>query len=774
MAHPSAKLLSIADFAAAVLQAPAFLRAQGAAVEMEDLIVSLRGRPVPRKGYEVIDTSNLSIGTADGSYTEGDQIIAVHWLGDDDTPDGIKRIYRLPRNATYVQDEIGRLLYIVSRGFPPIFVDVKDNALYHWDLTPPDADTDGSNFDMAISGQLALNVNRDLAAIESGDIEKGGITTVFPTPSTTGTYIDIRAQTDITNVLVAISTQDGDFVRVLYEGSLDQGGHRFFWDGRNEAGNSVATGLYIAVFYISEVGGKTIVNTSPSNDEPQDGWWSQFFRGVLDGVTLGLSVVLDAIFSSESTGLSNAFEVNSVPSQPSKFYLSGQFRYVCFTYFNEDLNIETRPSLVAKERVYFWHVRDEDPPEFDITLMLDTDDAPNWATHLNVYVSEDPTGLEEYTKAIETGIDFFRIGSVQLETTLLDNYTGVLDTALILDSYEHDEPVDGFHTMGAYGVGLWGAANNRLYFNKIGNLGEQRIYALPSENALVPHSFPLPRSGQSPILHVHPAAHDSALIVFKRDALHIIKGSGVISGLYDPQTIVEVDVDASHVIDGVGTMSPRSVLTVGGAVYFVGSDNRFYQYGTNWRGQVDVRDVGLPIQQYLDDLTVAELENLVAFLYQNCYHLITPERVIILDMTRKYWASASWRLKDAFWSRGGVNAESILYGVRQDDTLVELFKGDTDNGEPIGGIWQSNPIAVPSEASITGVLCVHTTTPAPTVRVRVDIDDVEGVAEEFEPDKYNDYRHGIHGSGSRVSVRLETDDGFPLCDRIQLEVFVVP
>ena len=735
MAHPNADLVSIADFTKATLQAPAFLRAAGAAEMMEDLVVSLKGRPIVRKGYEVVDISGLTIGTSEGSYTEGDQIVVAHWLGDTDTPEGIKRLYHLPRGASYVQDEIGRLLFIVSRGFPPVFVDIKDNVTYNWDLTPPTTATDGSNFEMRIAGQGALNVNRNLADIESGDIEKAGINFVFPNPSSAGAYIDIRALTDVTFATLRILDAGGDTVRYLHEGPLAQGGHRFFFDGRNEARNTIANGTYTAAFEMEDVSGKTVEN-------------------------------LDA---------TENFSVTGVPSEPSQFYVSGQFRYVCFTYFNEELNIESRPSFVAKERVYFWHTLGEDPPDFDITINIDTSDAPDWVTHINVYVSEEPTELQEYTKAIETGFDFFRLGSIELGSMTLENYVGVIDTdSVLLDSYEHDGPVDNFHVVGAYGVGVWGAALNRVYFNKIGRYGEQRIYAMPSENALVPHSFPLPRSGQSPILHIHPAAHDASLLVFKRDAIHIIRGKGVISGLYDPQTIVEVDVDASHVIDGVGTMSPRSVLTVGGAVYFVGSDNRFYQYGTDWRGRTDLRDVGLPIQQYLEDFSVSELENLVAFLHSNCYHLITPERVIIMDMTRKYWTSASWQLKDAFWSRGGVNAESILYGLLADDTLVELFKGDTDDGVAIGGVWHSNPVPVPSESAITGVLCVHTTDPAPVVKCRVDIDDVEGETDEFIPEKSNDFRYGMHGSGSRASVRLESDDGFPLCDRIELEVFVVP
>ena len=316
-------------------------------------------------------------------------------------------LYYLPRTANWVQDEIGRLLYIVNRGDDPKIVDVKENMSYDWILDPPGAIAENA-FEMTIVEQGELNVNRDLAAIVEGEVEKGGIHTIFPTPSNTGVYIDIRAQTDITEVLVAVANVAGDYIRTLYEGSLAQGGHRFFWDGRNEAGNAVAAGSYIAIFYIAD-SGKTIVNTSPSNEEPNEGWWSQFVDGFIIGVTLGISLILDAVFSDTNTGF-DSFEITGVPSNRSKFYLSGQFRWVCFTYFSEKLNIESRPSTASKRRVYFWHVDDEDPPEFSITTFLGIANLPNWATGINIYVSEEPTGLEEYTKAIETGLDFRRLG----------------------------------------------------------------------------------------------------------------------------------------------------------------------------------------------------------------------------------------------------------------------------------------------------------------------------------------------------------------------------
>ena len=754
MAHPDAELINIANFAAATIQAPAFLRADGAAERMDNIEISLDGRPILRKGYEVVDTSGLSVGTSDRQYQSGDQVAVVHWLGDESTPDGITRIYYFPRNLNWVQDEIGRLLYIVNRGDDPKFIDVKENVVYDWVLDPPGVNPENENaFNMNIIGTIDtpyrttpadLNPPEPNFAAESEGTQIGKIAMhVFPNPVETGTFIQVDAVTDIIQATITITEQNETVVRTIFEGYLEQGTHIFFWDGYNAVGEEPAPGIYFARFLI-----------------------------------LGADV--DNIISSNTAARIDFRKANAESVPPEKFHLHAQLRYVVYTYANEVLAMESRPSLITqRERVYFWLGEGDLPLDFTVSTFLGLANKPNWANAINVYVSEKIIEDMDITKAIETGLDFHRIGMLTLNSNgsfgnSLQNYEGKITAgSVILDSYEHDAPVDGFHTIGAYGVGLWGAAKNRVYFNKIGNNGEQRIYALPSENALVPHSFPLSRSGQSPIQHIHPAAHDSALLVFKRDAIHVIRGKGVISGLYDPNTIVEVDIDASQVLDGTGTMSPRSVLTVGSAVYFVGSDNRFYQYGMNWRGQTEVKDVGLPIQRYLNELSVEELENLVAFLYQNCYHLITPERVIIMDMTRKYWTAATWKLKDAFWSRGGVQAESILYGLTQDNTLIELFKGDTDGGDEISWLWRSNPVLIPSESSITGVLAVHTTTPAPTIMCRVDVDDVEGETEEFVVEKANDFRCGMHGYGSRLSVQLESDGVLPLFDRIEAEVFLV-
>lgn len=762
MPHRDAQIIPIANFTGGTNQAPGFLRqARGAAEEMENLVLDLQGRPVRRKGYTTVSQSVLPIGTTAADYTVGDQLVVVHWLGDSSEPDGVKRAYQLPRHASWVQDENGRLLFVVAPDTTPYFIDVKENVRYEWDLSRIDFPV-FIDFTTIYHGDRELQQlsdQRNENAMRLGNVEdvpsfRERIEDTTPT-GYSPMYVVAQLATDIGEIEIAITQRDeflgfdaiarDDTEVTLYSGPIKQGSYMWYWDSRDAEGNPI------------EVEGETYKLVGKIHETDIE---ERRIAGEEDEKVAELDITWD-------------------PDDvlPEHFTILKQRRFTCLTYVNPELNIESRPSPIRELPVYdvLENSRNRD---IEFAMGIGTDhnvweNAPDWATHVYVYASTETVPIDhelEGKEASEVGVDFRRIAEFQRTTESL-RAKAVSDGEL-LDSYEHDGPIDELHVIGAYGVGLWGAANNRVYFNKIGNQGEQRLYALPSTNALVPHSFPLSKSGQSPILHIHPAAHESALLAFKRDAIHIIKGQGVISGLYNPDVVVQVDIDASSVIVGTGSASPRSILTVGSGVYFVGSDRRFYQYAPDWRGNARLRDVGLPIQKYLNEIAEDDLPNIVAFLYQNCYHLITPERVIIMDMTRNYWTSASWVIDDAIWSRGGKESESILYALRSDDSVIELYSGDTDGDDDIGAAWQSNPLVIPSESVLTGVMCVHTTSPAPEIRCRIDVDDNEGTARDFTPSKHNDFRCGTHALGSRVKVRLESDGAFPLMDRINAEVFI--
>ena len=791
---PDPRLVPIADWSRGTNQAPGFMRrAQGAAEEMVDLVIDLQGRPAVREGYTNVDTGALSIGTEAGEYTDGDQICVAHWLGDDDTLDGIKRLYRFPLNASWVQDKGGRLLFLAVPGELPYYIDIKENIRYFWGVKSPIVATDAIAFtnifreeDGGTEEDLGgLDFRRDVNEIRLGLREI--VSEVSIDASGAPIVVRVITETDIESIEIYIDRQrrviglipfPDERQTTLFAGALKQGSYLWYWDGRDEDGDDADP----------EANYQFIVKID-SDREDRNIWVPPDVEREDDEMPTQITSVLDKSEAADDDDAEQATESDkqtkiefnlggeASDTVPERFGIELNRRFLCFTHANEDLNIESVPSNLDEIEAYdVLENTSGDDVTFDMEFAIDRQPTPlPWVTHIYAYISDEFVPVDhDFIKPIETGFQFRRVAELErVSDTAYESEVRAtpLREAPVLDSYEHDPPPFDVSVIGAYGVGIWAASKNDVYFSKIGNQGDQRMYALPNENALVPHTFALIGSGQSPILHIHPAAHESALLCFKRDAIHVVRGKGVISGLYDPQTAVQVDADASTVIEGTGSASPRSVVTVGSAVYFVGSDRKLWRYGTNWRGQTDLDDVGLPIQDYLDNVDDDDLGNLVAFLYQNCYHLIMPDRVIVLDMTRKYWTSFSWRLKDALWSRGGINSESILYALTQSNRLVALYDGDTDAGDTIGGLWRSNPVPMPSESVITGVIAVHTDSEPPTVKCRADVDDRTGDVRTYTPRATNHFRCGLHKIGSRITVQLETDSGFPRLDRIQAEIY---
>ena len=782
MAHRFARIEPIADFAKGVNQAPAFMRrgqAKGAAVEMENLFIDLNGRPVTRKGYITADVSDAdSIGTSDDKNASGDRLHIAHYLGSNVPTDAtlediedppVKRIYYFKDEESWASDPTGRIIYVVRGGRSNYLIDVKENKRYSWDLSPPPyMDVTVEPFVHRDTG-IGLPFNRNEGEIEAGlreIVNNFSITNnTASTHADNGIYLIVGLATDVRNIEIYIDEVDSPFSfddrrATLFRGFLAQGTYAFYWDLHDFDGEPV----------------------EPLAGDGDDGHQATVKIDETEGYHRVLSFTPDGEVEDEQLQLPLNIKTKTPADVPlERFSVGLRERVVCQTYSNPDLlGMESRPTGLFDLPIYE-AIDNSLDVDINTSITISAPDdlvLPDWVSNLNLYASDEtPDPDFDYSQnAGATGL-IFRLNA---STEKQDDDTFTSDSIptergeKILDSFDHDEPSLGMHTIAPHGVGLWGADRNTIYFSKIGNQGEQRLYAMPSENALVPHQFDLVGISQSPVVWIHPASHVTGLLAFKRDAIHVIRGRGVIEGLYNPETPIQVDLDASDVLQGTGTSSPKSVLTVGNGVYFVGSDRRYYRYGLNWRGQAELKDVGLPVQKYLDDLTDTELDNLTAFLYQNCYHLIMPDRVLIMDMSREYWTSASWRLKDAFWSRGGLGSESILYGVTQSDDLIELYEGDTDGGTSIGGTWESNPIPIPSESVLTGVLAVHTTDPPPEITCSVKLDDVDDPSpRSFTPAKYNDFRYGTHKSGSRVSVKLSSDDGFPLLDRIQAELFLV-
>ncbi len=67
----------------------------------------------------------------------------------------------------------------------------------------------------------------------------------YPNPFNPAVVIPLDLATDAAQVSLRVYDVLGRRVRRLWEGSLGAGGHRFVWDGRDEAGKAVAAGVYV-------------------------------------------------------------------------------------------------------------------------------------------------------------------------------------------------------------------------------------------------------------------------------------------------------------------------------------------------------------------------------------------------------------------------------------------------------------------------------------------------------------------------------------------------
>ena len=414
-------------------------------------------------------------------------------------------------------------MFIVSSQSAAQIIDLKTNISFDWNLKRPESapfqfldiyHTTSENEEVQIT-DVTHTPNPN--AIRRGNREFVNFFDVEIKASANAVYIVLELGTLVKQVEVYVDRVRNNFPddrqSTLFSGDLAAGAYVWYWDSKDSEDNEVDfqnPDGYQAICKFNSSSNRAL----PARDN-------------------------DPNYEASLGQIKVAFDISWDPEDVDEDYLSIEknSHFICATYASTDLQFESRPSEIELASVYTV-IENHQNRKIDFLAKF-TDlslwsKRPEWADRIYVYAS---TGVApptyDYTEAIETGMDFVRIAEFKytdVGAELQVRSMAVNEGVLSLSSFDHDAPDESVHTLGAYGVGIWAAGDNRVYFNKIGNQGEQRIYALPSENALVPHSFPLSKSGQSPILHIHPAAQESALLAFKRDAIHVIKGSGVISG----------------------------------------------------------------------------------------------------------------------------------------------------------------------------------------------------------------------------------------------------
>jgi hypothetical protein len=90
---------------------------------------------------------------------------------------------------------------------------------------------------------------RDLSSDDSTDAPEAdlgfSLGAAYPNPFNPKTVLPIRMD-EAGSLSVEILTVDGRLVKQLHSGYLDSGSHEFTWDGQDERGQSVASGIYLA------------------------------------------------------------------------------------------------------------------------------------------------------------------------------------------------------------------------------------------------------------------------------------------------------------------------------------------------------------------------------------------------------------------------------------------------------------------------------------------------------------------------------------------------
>ena len=300
---------------------------------------------------------------------------------------------------------------------------------------------------------------------------------------------------------------------------------------------------------------------------------------------------------------------------------------------------------------------------------------------------------------------------------------------------------------------IWGydLNSNTIRYSLIDGYGTSVYDVFPFENVEIPHAVNVPESYQSGVIHLEPIPPTGGLYVFFSSAIRSITGRALLTGMYSPQTPPQTDLDASGGINGVGTLSPNSVVAFRSIVVFLGSDKTVYQLSGG--ASLTVSDIGLRIQSALDEISDDDLPNVFAFGFNDRYYLSLPgEGTYWLDVKRKYWGRLDVEVKSAFWSRGGEDNESILYAVRDDNQLIRLFEGEDDAGEPIVWAWESNELGTPSFTNFTELFCRHSGETAEVdIAITVDGQEITGT---FSPTPANNYRFGFYARGSLLKTKV--------------------
>lgn len=413
-------------------------------------------------------------------------------------------------------------------------------------------------------------------------------------------------------------------------------------------------------------------------------------------------------------------------TDPQRFAIIGSYdRYaICYTYYSNKFGIESPPSFCRMFDIAYDGSTEANSDFAAARVEFDFADAPAWANAVRVYITSEPVGTRngysqfdddfpdvlpprysynnpvDTEKVFDSGFEFQLVNTRGRDGTTTDSEHsngfdrfwyisfrlgwGVIGTAeendelkftqSFIDSVSLNGPLSN-HISGdppenlshilLYAGRIWGwdKDTNSVRFSLIDGRGVSNYDIFPYDDTALPHAISFTGPWQGEVTHLSVMPGKGGIYVFFRDAIRTIVGRALIKGLYSPDVSPQTDLDASGGIEGFGTLSPKSVIAFRSVTMFLGSDKTLYQIS----GESDPTDMGLAIQPWLDEIDDDELEDVDAFGFDDKYHLILESGVFVLDIKRKYWTRFDWPIVDAFWSTGGSENESILYGLIPND-----------------------------------------------------------------------------------------------------------
>ena len=725
--------------------------------------------------------------------SEGDRLGVFHYIGNhENEPNTIIR--RFDSNASFAK--AGRRIFVINPNQTEDdpyhkWIDNISGVQFDWTLPTPD-ETVEATFDPDYFNE---ELREDF--LEGSVYETFSAFYVTPTVFTNFAEIIFTLIVDA-RVKLAVYDSRGFVVKTLIpepdeanptaqnSAFRNAGTYTYFWDGTNEAGERVA------------VSGNYFIGLNWLDDDDVFHTVNVHRAAVLEQPTrVNNSVEVTEAFVGDLPGATGPIDNGDLV--PGIGFRQGSYAF-CYTYASEDFGIETPPSRVIKiwisalpeipvatgmgiindDQPFIIFGGAEDPfvkkrAPVGFFLEVDISEAPKWADRIKFYARR-AYFLNTEIEARELPFPFELIGEVVRDELPSESESNAehfpqisTDTArfdwgnedyvdphsfLPTKEFHSDPPIEGISSVTIHAGRLWAydKSRNAIRMSLIDGGGVSRYDILPFDNTAIPHALTLEGSWQSTLHSIVQTPDDGGLYAFYRDSIRLIKGKTILSGIYSPEIGPQTDLDASGGIDGIGSMSPRAIVGFNRSIIFLGSDRILYELGTDLGLQATI---GKPIQSFLDEASDDDLRGAYSLRYLRNYLLYLDNTLFVYDTQYGYWRTYEYDIDftDMVWSRGGVDDESILYGLGADGDLYHL--GSDNDDESIAWGLTSNWQELPKNSVIQHIYCEHTgETSDLTIKIWVDERDPVTYT-DFRPEQNNLFRMGVNTGRIRERFKIE-------------------